>query len=240
MRVSSLTGSTLPPCAAARVSICTLLPRPAPPRQTRRGERHFARRQEDSHPLPLARRSLGQPPTDCRPGLGANCTSEAMYERHRALGGEAGVKNPLRDAERSKAAHLIPGGEGAIAGGGPVPARAQGRREEAYSLYAATTGGPSTRRDGPSSRDCAWRGACTATIMPRRNGAFRQRRAESRPASTLNQRRQVIQQEAEHEQRAGAAREPEGRCDVPERPDRIAGRRLRGLGLRVDLQHLHE
>ena len=92
------------------------------------------------------------------------------------------MKKSSRDEERSDSALLIPGGVRAIAGGGFVPARAQGRREEAYSSYAARPEGRAHVETGPHRAIAVRSGACAATILPRRISASGWMRAESSPS----------------------------------------------------------
>jgi hypothetical protein len=91
----------------------------------------------DLHPPPAitltppeARRRTSLRSSACR-----TLSPSPLPERY-PLGWGGENENPLRDEERSDSAHLVSGDGGAIAGGGSVSARAQGRREEAYFLYA--------------------------------------------------------------------------------------------------------
>src|SRR6266542_2688567 len=127
-------ASSLRPCA--RVDLHPPpAPRPLPARSSVANVASLVRIQDSNAPPPQGLQASG---LQRATALGANCTSEAKYSCHRGSRRRGGVKNPLRAAERSDEAHHFPGGEGAIAGGGFVPARAQGRREEAYFLYAKT------------------------------------------------------------------------------------------------------
>jgi hypothetical protein len=142
------TGSTLPPCGPARATICTLLPRSPPPPGQRLGRRLAT----------LVARGFSTPPRPITPdaasfarSLRVGCALAALVARglfhagsssdvkcrpRRKGGGEEGAKNPQSD-ERSEVANRVCGrGEGAGASAGCGSARAQGRREEAYLIYA--------------------------------------------------------------------------------------------------------